>query len=115
MSLEHLPTNIEEGVQQFAIRQQISRDEAILKLVETGLSVTKSEPEPAKKSGQTQLVAEAVSKIQQVREERAIELATLSTPSESANELIGFLQGDPETVETIRQAIHERRGAMYSG
>ena len=113
MSLDHLPANIEQDVRQFASLQRISRDEAVVKLIETGLSVTRPEPKPATQQRRSQVVAEAVSKIQQVREERAKELATLSTRSEAAGELIGFLKDEPEAVEAIRQATRERRAAMY--
>ena len=41
MSFEPLPSNLEQDVRQFASRQHISRDEAVIKLIETGLHVTK--------------------------------------------------------------------------
>ena len=42
MSLEPLPPNIERGVERFAQEQHISHDEALLKLIETGLTANKT-------------------------------------------------------------------------
>jgi len=41
MSLDHLPASIEQGVQRFAAELHISHDEALLKLIETGLTVSR--------------------------------------------------------------------------
>lgn len=37
MSLEHLPPDVEQGVEMFAGRHHISHDEAIVRLLESGL------------------------------------------------------------------------------
>lgn len=40
MSL-HIPLNIEHDIEEFAQEQHMTRDEAVLRLIETGLSVKK--------------------------------------------------------------------------
>lgn len=42
MSLENLPTNLEHGVEMFADRHHISHDEAVVRLLETGLQFEQS-------------------------------------------------------------------------
>ncbi|HEY3780862.1 MAG TPA: hypothetical protein VGL56_07250 [Fimbriimonadaceae bacterium] len=42
MSLEPLPPKIERGVERYAREQHISHDEALLKLIETGLTAAKT-------------------------------------------------------------------------
>ena len=42
MSLEHLPPSIEQGVERFAGQNHLSHDEAVIKLIETGLRFTLS-------------------------------------------------------------------------
>lgn len=37
MSLEQFPPNIEQGIERFALQHHISHDEALIKLIETGL------------------------------------------------------------------------------
>ena len=37
MSLEQLPPNIEQGIERFAVQHHLSHDEALIKLIETGL------------------------------------------------------------------------------
>ena len=51
MSFEHLPSNLEQDVQRFASRQHISRDEAVIKLIETGLDLVKAKPGSAIEQG----------------------------------------------------------------
>jgi hypothetical protein len=52
MSLERLPANIEQGVQRLADELHISHDEAVLKLIETGLTTIRpsAEVEPNKEN-----------------------------------------------------------------
>ena len=45
MSLEQLPANIEQGIERFAVQHQLSHDEALIKLLETGLKY--GEPIPS--------------------------------------------------------------------
>jgi hypothetical protein len=46
-----IPTEIERHVSQFAQEQRISRDEAILRLIEKGLSVARSPSQPLAEPG----------------------------------------------------------------
>jgi hypothetical protein len=46
MRLDHLPTNIEQNVQRIADELHIPRDEALLKVIETGLTFIKPAPTP---------------------------------------------------------------------
>jgi hypothetical protein len=50
MSL-HIPSNIERGIRRFAEEEHITRDEAVLRLLETGLSVTKPGPKTVFEQG----------------------------------------------------------------
>lgn len=56
---------------------------------------------------------EALRKVDQIRADRASELAGLSTRNDSGAKLIGFLKDEPDIVEAIREASQERRRAMY--
>ncbi len=44
MSLDHLPPSIEKGIRQFADKGRISRDEALVRLLKTALSVEQKDP-----------------------------------------------------------------------
>lgn len=50
MSLDHLPANIEENVQRFADELHISHDEALLQLIQTGLSASRPYSTPPTRS-----------------------------------------------------------------
>jgi hypothetical protein len=112
MSLEPLPPNLEQGIQQYAAEQHISHDEAVRELLASALGRTA--PHKHRESSETDpAVVEAVKKIKKVRNQRAKELKELSVPDESVRKLIGILENEPESVEAIREANRERRRAMY--
>jgi hypothetical protein len=46
MSLDHIPPNIEQGVQRFAEAQHISHDEALLRILENGLTLIEGSVRP---------------------------------------------------------------------
>ena len=46
-----IPTDIERDIQRFAQQERITRDEAVLRLIETGLSATKPAPKTAFEQG----------------------------------------------------------------
>ena len=50
MSVE-IPLNIERDIQQFAQQEHITHDEAVLRLIETGLSVRKPGPKTVFEQG----------------------------------------------------------------
>ncbi len=50
MSFE-IPLNIERDIQQFAQQERITHDEAVLRLIETGLSVRKPVPKTVFEQG----------------------------------------------------------------
>jgi len=45
MSLEHLPPDIEHGIRAYAASLRISHDEAVIKLLESGLTAERSVPD----------------------------------------------------------------------
>lgn len=112
MSLEPLPPRLERAVANFAKKERISHDEAILKLLAAGLSQTDPRPS-AKQTNSSRVVAEALRKVEGVVEARAEELAALSRRDKSVKGLIGFLKDEPDVVEAIRTANRERRQASY--
>lgn len=45
MSLVHLPANLEEGVESYVVALQISHDEALIKIIETGIGAINTPPD----------------------------------------------------------------------
>jgi|GEM_PF-2213724 len=60
-----------------------------------------------------EVVTEALSKVNEVRESRKRELSELEGRNENAISLIGFLADEPEMVQAIVDSARERRQAMY--
>lgn len=112
MSLEPLPPNLEQGIQQYAAEQHISHDEAVRELLQAALGGS-IQRKPRKSAGIGPAVNEAISKIEKVRNQRAKELKELSIRDESVRRLIGILRNEPEALEAIRDASQEWRRAMY--
>jgi len=77
MSLDRLPPSIEQDVQRFASQQHISHDEAIIKLIETGLKNNNPEPRIKGLSGapmtdeEAAIVDEALAIAMEARRERS--------------------------------------------
>ena len=77
MSLKHLPENLEQSVKQFASQQHISRDEAVIKLIETGLKDVKAKAQIAGLSGspmsdeEAAIVDDALAIAMEARRERS--------------------------------------------
>jgi hypothetical protein len=105
MSFEHLPPSIEQGIQRFADERRISHDEALLRLIQTGLTATKPTPHAGDEIAENAMEARR----QRSSERRARREALAKTRPESPDALIGFLADAPEVAESIRQLAHERR------
>jgi hypothetical protein len=93
MSLDHLPSNIEQGIEHFAKQRNLSHDEALLLLIETGLQCApsasrrqrpKKGPQPPLRTGDPEGV-------------------------------IGLFADRPEIVDSILQVVEERSQRYTSG
>lgn len=110
----NIPEDSQRGhlIASLVAEQHITPGQAVEKIIDI---VAQKDPEPMTGTGKSasDIVAEALRKVDQVREERTQELAGLASRNESAAKLIGFLKDEPELVEAIREATTERRQAMY--
>jgi len=91
--------------------QHITPSQAVAKIIDQ--AGRQQAPEPVQDQDVKTIVAEALRKVEQVRPQRAQELASLSGRNESAAQLIGFLNDDPEIVEAIRESSREHRATRY--
>jgi hypothetical protein len=107
MSLEHLPPNIEQGIQRFADERHISHDEALVRLIQTGL--TASKPTTVPKAADESAAHALAARRERSAERRARRESLAQTRPETPDALIGFLADAPEIAESIRQLAHERR------
>ena len=112
MHYEPLPKNIEQDIERIATQQHISTNEALLKVVETGLDQLRLRSVPPRKANQIDIVADAIRKAESVRESRQKELLALGKENKNAAKLIGFLKDEPEIVDAIREATRDHRRAI---
>lgn len=112
MSSEPLPKQVEEDVARFAQQRHLSRDEAVLSLIKSGIE-REILGRPTETGKSNPLVAKAMRNAKAVRGDRSKELARLSDRDSSVGELIGFLGDEPDVVAAIREANSDRRSAMY--
>src|SRR5580692_8690162 len=102
MSLEPLPFDIDVRVRQYADKQHLSHDQAVIKLLEEGLN--------SAQSGGIQhnpQVEEILENLGEIRADRARFLAGVTAPNESAGRLIGILADEPEAVKAIENSVRE--------
>jgi len=103
MSFEHLPADIELGIQSCASELHISHDEAVLKVLEVGLLAMRSDsggvPPPRSRKASAA--------------ERRAKLASLAElPPERANAVFGAFSDVPGFQESI-DAVIARRAQRY--
>jgi hypothetical protein len=113
MSLDHLPANLEKDVQIIANELHIPRDEALLKVIESGITEIRPQTKGTLKQ-ENDILANAM-KIRRIRNaarQAAREALALSRP-ETPDALIGFLADAPEVAENIRRLAYERRSQAF--
>lgn len=113
MSFEALPHDLEQNVQRIANDLHVPRDEALLKIIETGITALRPKTSSKRSTSLSPVVAEALREADLVRAARTEELSNLSTRNEAAASLIGFLKDEPEIVAAIREATRDSRRALY--
>jgi len=104
MSLDHLPSNIEQGVQRIANELHIPRDEALLKVIETGISTIRLSPAatlPTREERQARLDL-----VTELRAQKGKARAPLRT--DNPEKIIGLFGDAPELVDSILQVVEER-------
>lgn len=112
MSFEPFPKNLETQIDAFARDEHVSHDEAVRMLVERGLESVASPP-PITDRELAAVVQESLKDLESIQKDRQERLAKMSKYSPEAVSLIGILKDEPEAVEAIRRAAHERRRNMY--
>lgn len=117
MSFEPLPTSLEQGVNRFADEQHISRDEAVLKLIQTGLTASfgqSNAPEVANSRTVATCADDSIAARRVRTAERQANRETLAKIRPIAPDaLIGFLAGAPEVAEAIRALAEDRRRQAF--
>jgi len=102
VSIDHLPAKIEKGVQDCAAAWHVTHDEAIIKLLETGLIVL--QPKIASPTKKPRLARDAA---------RKAKLEALpNIPPERANAAFGAFADVPGFQESI-EAVIGRRAQRY--
>lgn len=96
MSLEPLPPNLEQGVQRFAAEQHISHDEALRKLIQTGLTTSQTAPRTPS---------------EEAKRKKAQGPLDGSNPSG----IIGLFKDDPVAIQAIDDMLAVRRGHVRRG
>ncbi len=120
MSFEELPRDLEASVQRFARQQHISQDEAVLKLIEVGLSIVAAENESSTAANDIEtanvedVLAAATSARRRRTEARQVHRERLAEARPDAPDaLIGYLGDAPEVAESIRKLAIERRNQAF--
>ncbi|HEY3780437.1 MAG TPA: hypothetical protein VGL56_05095 [Fimbriimonadaceae bacterium] len=105
MNYEHLPSNIEQGVQQFAEQNHISHDEAVLLLIETGINAVH-----ASEVGTMATPQERKERHELVTELRRKKGKGPNPPLSTDNpeSVIGLFADRPDIVDSILQVVEER-------
>lgn len=106
MSLDHLPASIEQGVQRFADELHISHEEALLRLIETGLTAQRVTI-PSLAPGHKETPAELVARL---RAQKAIKGDGPQPPLRTDNpeRIIGLFANAPELFDSILEVVNAR-------